>query len=180
MDATSVPPSAESKFRSETSPQPRTHWRGEVAAIHIGPRRKEPLHSVETISAVAGRGLEGDRFYRTSGGDQNPHPSREVTLIESEALDAIRDEAGLDLNPAESRRNVLTRGVPLNHLVGRRFRVGAVVLEGQELCEPCGHLELLTRTGVKTALLHRGGLRARIVESGTIRVGDLVEPLASN
>jgi MOSC domain-containing protein YiiM len=150
-----------------------------VAALHIGPRRKEPLHPVETISAVAGRGLEGDRFYRTSGGDENPNPSREITLIESEALEGIRDKAGLDLTSAQSRRNVLTRGVPLNHLVGRQFRVGTAVLEGLELCEPCGHLELLTRAGVKTALLHRGGLRARIVESGPICVGDLVEPLES-
>lgn len=147
---------------------------GRVAALHVGVRKKEPLASVESIRVVAGRGIEGDRFFRRSPGEENPHPGREITLIESEALEALAGETGISLEPRETRRNVLTRGISLNALVGRRFRVGETELEGIELCEPCGHLELLTHTGVKAGLAHRGGLRARITRGGEIRIGDTV------
>ena len=100
---------------------------------------------------------------------------REVTLIEDEALEALFDEAGLELAPGASRRNIVTRGVPLNHLVNREFCVGAVRLRGMRLCEPCLHLEHLTQmTGARRALVHRGGLRAEIVTEGVIRAGDAV------
>lgn len=147
---------------------------GNVAALHIGPRKKQPLVPVESIRVVPGRGIEGDRFFRKSPGEENPNPGREITLIESEALDALLHECNIALAPPDTRRNVLTRGIRLNPLVGKQFTVGETLLEGIELCEPCGHLELLTRTGVKQGLTHRGGLRARIVHGGTIRVGDVM------
>jgi MOSC domain-containing protein YiiM len=120
---------------------------------------------------VAGRGLQGDRYFD----DARDEPGRQLTLIEAEALDALARDYGCALEPGASRRNIVTRGVALNHLVGREFRVGAATLRGVKLCEPCGHLAKLTVPAVKTGLVHRGGLRAEIVAGGTIRLGDAVE-----
>jgi MOSC domain-containing protein YiiM len=152
-------------------------FQGRLEGIYVGPHKAEDLQRVEQVQALAGRGLDGDRYSRNAGTFSKPgHPDREVTLIESEALEALAREDGLSLAPGQSRRNLVTRGVPLNHLVGREFRVGEVVLEGLRLCEPCGHLEGLTQKGVQKGLCHRGGLRARIVQGGTLRAGDVIRP----
>jgi MOSC domain-containing protein YiiM len=99
-----------------------------------------------------------------------------VTLIEREAVERAAADYDLDLDPAETRRNLLTRAVPLNHLVDREFRVGEALLVGRQLCEPCGYMESLAEVeGAERALVHRGGLEADIVESGEIAVGDAVE-----
>ena len=100
--------------------------------------------------------------------------SREVTLIELETIEALEREKSIAIPPGAARRNVVTRGVPLNHLVGREFQVGAVRLRGTRLCEPCAYLEELTQQGVLAGLIHRGGLRAEIVTGGTIRVEDAI------
>jgi MOSC domain-containing protein YiiM len=149
-------------------------FEGEVLSIHIAPDEGDATHAVNEIRAVAGRGLEGDRYFNHSGKfSHNENPGREVTLIESEAIDALGRDYGIRLELGDSRRNIVTRGVPLNHLVGREFKVGStVVLEGVRLCDPCGYLEGLTVSGVKKGLAHRGGLNARIVSEGTIRRGD--------
>ena len=153
-------------------------WRGAVSAIHIAPDATGRMESVSEIRVVPGQGLEGDRYFRKTGTySSRPGAGREVTLIEAEAYDAIAQEAGIVLAPGASRRNITTRGVPLNHLVGRQFRVGEVLLEGVRLCEPCGHLESLTQAGVREGLIHRGGLRARILAEGLIRVGDPIQPV---
>ena len=102
----------------------------------------------------------------------------ELTLIATEALAGLAEEHGVDLTAAESRRNLATRGIDLNELEGRRFRVGDVVCEGIELCEPCRHLQGLTKPGVLRGLVHRGGLRAAILTEGEIAVGDAVSVLA--
>ena len=133
-----------------------------VEAINIGP--SEALAPVETVSAVAGCGLEGDRHYRAGG----QRPGNALTLIEAEALEDV------GLTGAESRRQVVVRGVRLNDLIGRRFRVGDVECVGVELCEPCLHLQSLTRPGIIDDLLHRGGLNADILSGGTISLGDAV------
>jgi MOSC domain-containing protein YiiM len=146
-----------------------------VIAIYIGPRTGAPMLSTPSVQALAGQGLEGDRKCRKADGTKPPDPAREVTLIESEALEALEREDGIGLDPSQTRRNLVTRDVPLNHLVGREFRVGSVPLRGLRLCEPCGHLESLTRPGVKAALTHRGGLRAQLLGDGEIRVGDPVD-----
>lgn len=128
--------------------------------------------SVQDARAVPGRGLEGDR-YCTGRGHYSSRPSeggREITLIEIEAVEAL----DVKITPAETRRNVATQGVPLNHLVGATFRIGTVRLRGTRLCEPCKHLERLTTPGVMKGLIHRGGLRAQILTEGTIRVGYIV------
>jgi MOSC domain-containing protein YiiM len=149
-------------------------WEGKLVSIHIGRTAKE-LQSVTEARVVPGKGLEGDRYFDGTGTWSNhPGNGREVTLIEIEAIEALARESEIQLKPGDSRRNLVTRGVPLNHLVGREFRVGEVRLKGMRLCEPCEHLEGLTRKGVKSALAHRGGLRAEAISGGTVRTGDTI------
>ncbi|NOY99712.1 MAG: MOSC domain-containing protein [Chloroflexi bacterium] len=149
---------------------------GSVISIQITPEGAGNLHPVDNVRAVAGMGLEGDRyFYRTGTYSKKHDESREVTLIEIETLEALARDYNLKLTPVDSRRNITTRGAALNHLVGKEFRVGEAVLRGIRLCEPCKHLETVTGQPVRAGLVHRGGLRAQIVVSGTIRVGDAIE-----
>ena len=153
-------------------------FHGKLLAIGITAEAALPLSSVDSIAATAGRGLEGDRYSEGKGvGQHGPaKPEQEVTLIEQEAITAAGQEYKLSFAHLDTRRNLLTEGVPLNHLVGKTFKVGEVLLRGIELCEPCGHLEKLTCAGIKRSLIHRGGLRAQIVKSGLLRVGDAVLP----
>ena len=150
---------------------------GKVVEINISPEHEALPQRVPRVRAVPGRGLEGDRNFFEGPGLQ-PDRDRELTLIAIEALEGLAEEHGIPLTAAESRRNVATRGIDINQLVGRRFRVGDAECEGIELCEPCRHLELLTMPGVLRGLVHRGGLRAAILSEGEIAVGDVVEPLS--
>jgi MOSC domain-containing protein YiiM len=153
----------------------KSMFRGEVLSLHIAAKAKSPVESRQNVNAIAGRGLEGDRYFDGTGHWSNdPGVGRQITLIEIEAIEALEREKKIVIAAGAARRNVVTRGVPLNHLVGREFQVGAVRLRGMRLCEPCEHLEGLTTKGVLTGLLHRGGLRADIISGGTIRVGDSV------
>lgn len=150
-------------------------WQGSVVSIHITSSAGQPMEAVPEARAVPGRGLEGDRYF-TGTGYYSGKPSdggRELTLIETETLDALPALGG-KLSAAQSRRNIATVGVPLNHLVGREFRIGGVRLRGARLCEPCGYLDGLTQQGAMAALVHRGGLRAQILTDGLIRVGDTI------
>jgi MOSC domain-containing protein YiiM len=150
-------------------------FEGKLLAIHIAPQAGQPLQSIEQTRAVPGRGLEGDRYFNGLGNySDKPGPDREITLIESEALQALLEESGIVLAANETRRNLLTAGVPLNHLVGKQFRVGEVTLRGIRLCEPCNYLAKLTLPQVTPALVHRGGLRAQVVSEGMIRIGDAI------
>jgi len=152
-------------------------WNGEVVSIQVSEKAGFRMIAVREARAVVGRGLEGDRYFNQAGTySDRPDPGREVTLIESEAIEALERDLQIKLDAKDSRRNIVTKGVPLNHLVGRRFVVGDVGLRGISLCEPCSYVESLTVKGVKNGLLHRGGLRAQILNSGTIRVGDRVNP----
>jgi MOSC domain-containing protein YiiM len=144
---------------------------GRVEGIFIGPKKYELPASVERVRAIAGSGLEGNRYFY----DGDAPPGRALTLIAAEALEEGAAESGIELGAAESRRNVLTKGVDLNALVGVRFRVGDVECVGVELCEPCTTLEGLTRPGVIKAYVHRAGLNADILTDGEIAVGDAVE-----
>jgi MOSC domain-containing protein YiiM len=139
---------------------------GSVEQINIAAAESELPTPVDAVEVTAD-GVVGDRYGQ----------SRDLTLIEAEALEGLRDDTGIELSAAESRRQVLTRGIRLNDLVGERFAVGGVECVGQEWCEPCNHLQGLTRPGVLRGLLHRGGLRADIVSGGRIAVGDTVAPL---
>ncbi|WP_254535090.1 MOSC domain-containing protein [Halomarina litorea] len=151
---------------------------GTVAAVHVAPESGAPVVERASVEAVAGRGLRGDRYFEDRGTfsqSANDIP-RDITLIERETLERVERDYDIALSPGEHRRNVTVSGVALDHLVGRRFRVGEVVCEGVERCEPCSYLERsLEKRGIREAMVHRGGLRARIVESGTIAVGDAVE-----
>ena len=152
---------------------------GTVVSLHIAGSAKAPVLSVTEVRAVRGKGLEGDRYFSGLGTySNNPGLGREVTLVEIEAIEALKRDCDVEISPGESRRNIVTRGVPLNHLVGQEFRVGEVTLRGIRLCEPCSHLEGLSRKGVQRGLVHRGGLRAEILTGGVIRVGDPVGALA--
>lgn len=149
---------------------------GKVVSIQITPEASAALTPVEQVNAVAGQGLEGDRYFFKTGTYSKKHePSREATFIEAEALEALGRDYSLELSGVESRRNITTRGVALNHLVGRTFRAGGAVFKGLRLCEPCGHLETLTGRPVRPGLVHRGGLRTQILETGTVRIGDFIE-----
>ena len=148
---------------------------GRVASIYIAPGAAEAMRNVQQVQAVAAKGLEGDRYFLGLGTFWKPKPDYEVTLIEVEALEALQRDYGIRLGPGEARRNIVTRGVALNHLVGREFQIGEATLRGLRLCEPCAHLERLTRPDVIRGLTHRGGLRAQILTGGTIKAGDRVE-----
>ena len=155
-----------------------TPWNGEVVSIHIAAKAEDAMRSLKAVRAIPGKGLEGDRYFRASGTySDRPGPGREITLIESEAIEAMARDNELAIAPGEARRNIVTRGAPLNHLVGQEFLVGGVRLRGIRLCEPCSHLEGLTRRGVLAGLIHRGGLRAQILIGGEIRVGDPIAPV---
>ncbi|MGL5827082.1 MAG: MOSC domain-containing protein [Nocardioides sp.] len=162
--------------RTPSRDQPQ---RGTVAAIAIADAATMPMTMVDRASAIAGRGLAGDRYERQAG---TFTPRRaggrgyDLTLIENEAIDGV-NRAGHLLRPADARRNIVTRGVDLNALVGRRFRIGDVECVGRRLCEPCSHLAALTSPGVLKALIHRGGLRADIVVGGQIELNSIVETI---
>lgn len=141
--------------------------RGSVEAIYLAGERGAPRTAVERVRAIADHGLEGDRYFGRGGRE------RQVTLIEAEAIDAVRLRA--DFAPGDARRNLVTRGVRLNELVGRTFRVGGAVLLGIERCDPCSRLARLTYREVTRDLRDRGGLRAQVLAGGDIRVGDAVE-----
>lgn len=149
--------------------------RGTVEAIHVTPRARAPMVAVAEAVLVAGRGIVGDRYFEGAGTFSDWPKDHEFTLIEAEAIEAVEAEYGLRLAPGETRRSVTTRGIRLNPLVGRRFRVGAALCEGTRLCHPCAHLEVVTgKGGLARLLAGRGGLRARILEGGTVRIGDTV------
>ena len=150
---------------------------GRLTGIYVAREAKGALSAVAAATVVGGKGIEGDRYGSGVGSFSDwEGGGRHVTLIEEEALEAIARESKLELPAAGARRNLTTRGVALNHLVGRKFRVGAVTLAGIRLCEPCEHLEAVSGVqGVIKALLHRGGLRAEVVLGGEIRVGDEIE-----
>jgi MOSC domain-containing protein YiiM len=144
-----------------------------VHSIFITPQAGSPTRQVESVHAVPGLGLEGDRYFGQAGtGYKRSGTGRDITLIEFEALEAVQCEEGIQLTSGESRRNIITQGVALNPLVGCEFQVGDVRLRGVRLCEPCRHLAGLTEERVLPALVHRGGLRAEILTDGYIHTGD--------
>ena len=151
-------------------------FEGTVISINIASAAEAPMQSVNEARAIPGRGLEGDRYCTGNGTFSKAKPDRELTLIEAEAIEAMKRELNVNYGLGDSRRNVVTRGVPLNHLVGKEFLIGDVKVRGLRLCEPCSHLQKLSQEKVLPGLIHRGGLRAQILSEGTIRVGQSVTP----
>ncbi|WP_425499677.1 MOSC domain-containing protein [Halorarum halobium] len=158
---------------------------GTVERIFTAPEAEVEMTERSEVEAVARSGLRGDRYFReietgtfvTWEPDEERHDGYDLTLIEREAVDAIKRDADIELAPGEHRRNIVTRETALNHLVGKRFRVGDAICRGDRLCEPCGYLQDLIGKDVLDALAHRGGLRADILESGVIHPSDKIEPL---
>jgi MOSC domain-containing protein YiiM len=150
---------------------------GKLLAIAIAREAKGPMENVASVEVVVGEGLRGDRYGAGVGAAQfkgRRRPENEVTLIASEAIEAANDEFNLTIEHLDTRRNLLTAGVPLNELIGKKFRVGSVTLKGLEKCEPCGYLQKRTFPWIKPALKGRGGLRCCVLEGGMIQVGDAI------
>jgi hypothetical protein len=142
---------------------------GRVVGLYTATEAGAPVVSHDAVEVQTGIGITGDRYATGSGYWSDPKwPDQELTLVEAEVADALAIEAGA------LRRNVVTRGVRLDDLIGRRFRIGDAVIEGVRPCDPCRHIESLTRPGIARELVGRGGLRARILTSGRLRVGDAV------
>jgi len=133
-----------------------------IEAIHIGPEEAGELQPVESVRVLAGKGVEGDRHFHPEGAP----PGQALTLVEAENVEDVA------LAPGAARRQLTTRGVRLNDLVGKHFKVGDVECYGVELCEPCEHLESMTRPGIIKDFLHRSGINADVLTDGVIRVGD--------
>jgi MOSC domain-containing protein YiiM len=144
---------------------------GRVEAIFITATHGVVPQAVDRVRAVAGGGLVGNRYFYADG---DAPSGVAITLVAAEAVEAFVDETGIEVTPAETRRNVLTRGIDVNALVGKRFRIGDVECMGVELCEPCSDLEAMTKPGVIKGLVHRAGLNADVLNDGEIAVGDAV------
>jgi hypothetical protein len=151
-------------------------WAGHLESIHVAPAGGEPMRELRDAALLAGIGIEGDRYATGRGRFSEIKDVREITLIEAEALEALSRDLDMALGANEHRRNLTTRGVPLNHLVGRRFRVGEALLEGGRLNQPCNYLQSVTGKKVKDPLANRTGLNCRIVEGGIIHAGDPITP----
>ena len=149
---------------------------GSVVALFIVDRRAAPMKKVEQLNALAGQGIEGDRYFLGTGTySKKPEPGRQVTLIKSEVLDWLRDEFDITVKPEESRRNVLTQGIEINELIGTEFFVGPVRLRAHRLTQPCLYLEkLLGQPGLYKELWDNGGISCEILSDGIVKEGDII------
>jgi MOSC domain-containing protein YiiM len=153
----------------------RTLITGKVVGIYIAPAQGEPTVYIEQAHLVPGMGIEGDRYYVRSRKDvKDTNPGRELTLVEMEAIEAICQEDGIQLTPDQTRRNIVTRGIRLNDLVGRVFTIGAIQVRGIRLCEPCSYLAGRTDPRILSSMAHRGGLRAEIISDGILHLNDII------
>ena len=147
---------------------------GSVEAVYVSPQAGAPAERVERVAAMAGLGLEGDRHVTGRGTFPSGLPGSALTLIEAEVCDSFTPSLG----PDEHRRSIVTRGITLNDLVGHEFLIGSVPCRGMRLCEPCTVVQRYSSRPVLRPLVHRGGLRADILEDGVIGVGDTVRARA--
>lgn len=157
-----------------------TSWEGRVLSLHSCAAKEQPLNSPDHLVCLAGIGIEGDRYTLEAGTySDKPEEGRQITLFENETLEALARDWDIHMKPEETRRNVITEGVALNHLVGKKFKIGPdVVVEGMRLNVPCQYLQdLLDIKGLFKALINRSGLNCRIVAGGTIRSGDSIGPV---
>jgi len=153
-----------------------TGWNGTLLSIHVTHARSQPMQALNEARLIAGRGIEGDRYFLGTGTYSiKPGEDRQVTLIEREMLDRVAADDGHDISVDEHRRNLTVEGVPLQHLVGLRFRVGECVLEGVRINQPCKYLNLMLKRDVYTALWNRSGLNCKVIDGGAIRPGDRVK-----
>lgn len=148
---------------------------GKVVGIFIAQKQGEQTVLVEQVHVVPGLGIEGDRYFnKPANPTGKTNTGREITLIELEAIESLRDDAGIPLTPDQTRRNLITSGIALNDLVGRLFFIGNIQLRGVRLCEPCQYLADRTDPRILKAMAHRGGLRADIITEGNIHINDTI------
>ncbi len=149
---------------------------GRVVGLFTVDRMSAPMKKVEQLSALAGRGIEGDRYFLGTGTySKKPEPGRQVTLIKSEVLESLKDKFEITMKPEESRRNILTRGIEINDLIGTEFYVGPVRLRAHRITQPCLYLEkLLDQPGLYKELWDNGGISCEILSNGVIEVGDII------
>jgi MOSC domain-containing protein YiiM len=165
--------------RQDVTPKPA--WTGLVRHLHITPRAFLPMRAMPSITLVAGKGIEGDRYMIGNEAgfySHKPEEGRQVTLFELETLTALQRDHRIELGPEEHRRNVTVEGVPLTHLVGRRFWLGETLLEATRLSIPCRHIEEITGKAIFDALINRSGLNCKIIQGGVVNVGDVVRNAA--
>ncbi|WNV11709.1 MOSC domain-containing protein [Tardiphaga sp. 709] len=157
-----------------------TSWQGVVRFLHKTPRAFLPMRTFPEIELIASRGIDGDRYLigqETGFYSHKPEEGRQITLFEMETLEALKRDHGIDMLPEEHRRNVTVEGIPLNHLVGRRFRLGETIVEATRLSTPCRHIEEILGKPVFDPMINRSGLNCKIIVGGTLRVGDTVRPI---
>ena len=149
---------------------------GSVVALFTVDCRAAPMKKVEQLHALAGRGIEDDRYFLGTGTySKKPEPGRQVTLIKSEVLESLKDKFGITVKPDESRRNVLTQGIEINDLIGVEFFVGPVRLRAHRITQPCLYLEqLLDQPGLYNDLWDNGGISCEILSDGVIKEGDII------
>ena len=157
-------------------------WQGQLLNIHTTPKARAGMIEHAQAELIAGVGIAGDRYAKgIDKGTYSAQPDiREVTLIEIETLEALARDHAITLAPDQHRRNLTTRDVPLNHLVGRRFHVGEVLLEGGRLNYPCRYIDMITGLPICDHLEHRSGLNCRILTGGTVRLGDSIRLVAAD
>ena len=152
-------------------------WQGRVTDLHLAESASLPMQARPELSLIAGVGIDGDRYATEKGFySDRPEPGRQVTLFEFETLEALKRDHGVILTAADHRRNITVKGVPLNHLVGRRFKVGECLLEATRLSTPCKHIEDVTGKNISRWLINRCGLNCIIVTGGVVKTGDAVQP----
>lgn len=155
------------------------YWKGQIESVHYATDAGAPMTNPDRIVALAGQGIEGDRYSRGEGTfSYTGGARRQITLFETEVLETLERDHNVRLEPHECRMNLVTRGVPLTHLMHKQFRIGDVVLHGLKLNEPCARLNEVTGKRIIKALIHRCGLFCEILEGGEIRPGDEVVPVA--
>ena len=164
----------------EAEPMPtQISWTGQVEHLHITARAFLPMQPQQEIKLIAGEGIEGDRYrigVEQGFYSEKPEEGRQVTLFEAEVLETILRDYKIELLPVEHRRNITTRGVPLNWLVGKKFHIGECLVEATRLSVPCRHIEEILEKQVFNSMVHRSGLNCRILEGGTVRIGDSIRP----
>jgi len=155
----------------------KSDWHGLVTDLHITDRASAPMLAMPEITLIAGSGIQGDRYALETGYySDRPEPGRQITLFEIETLEALKRDHGVTFSTVEHRRNVTTRGVPLNHLVGKHFALGETLLLATRLSTPCQHIQDVTGKNVSRWLIHRSGLNCIILKGGIVRIGDTLKP----
>jgi len=155
-----------------------TGWQGVLDHIHITPAKSQPMQPLQSATLVEGRGIDGDRYFLETGTYSGiPGPDRQITLIESEMLERVAQDCGEEIHVDDHRRNLTVTGVPLQHLVGLRFAVGDVVLEGVRINQPCKYLNLMLKRDVYMPLWNRSGLNCKVITGGQIHIGDTLRAI---